>query len=89
MWQIAATFLKVWNKSGPTIYLSHEVGEKEHVAEEGRPPQQVTDTQVAVVVGHADNGFHQRPEGHPFLGLPTHVNDSLCKGSSTDKIKTN
>lgn len=58
-------------------YLSHEVGEEEHVAEEGRPPQQVTDAQVAVMVRHADEGSHERPEGHPFLGLRTQINDKL------------
>lgn len=52
-------------------YLSHEVGEEEHVAEEGRPSQQVTDAQVAVVVGHVDDGFQQRPQRHPLLGLHT------------------
>lgn len=50
----------------------------------------MTGAQVAVVVGHADNGFHERPEGHPFLDLLTHMNDSpdLCKGFSTDEMKT-
>lgn len=52
-------------------YLSHEVGEEEHVAEEGRPSQQVTDTQVAVMAGHVDDGLHEGPQRHPLLGLRT------------------
>lgn len=52
-------------------YLSHEVGEEEHVAEEGRPSQQVTDAQVAVMAGHVDEGPHEGPQCHPLLGLRT------------------
>lgn len=55
-------------------YLSHEVGEEEHVAEEGRPSQQVTDTQVAVMAGHVDDGLHEGPQRHPLLGLRTRGN---------------
>lgn len=61
-------------------YLSHEVGEEEHVAEEGRPSQQVTDAQVAVMVGHVDDGFQQRPQRHPLLGL--HTCSSVTKSSA-------
>lgn len=59
-------------------YLSHEVGEEEHVAEEGCPSQQVTDTQVAVVIWHSDDSFHQQPEGHPFLDLHVYISIDLC-----------
>lgn len=52
-------------------YLSHEIGEEEHVAEESCPSKQVTDTQAAVVAWHVDDDFHQRPECHPLLGLHT------------------
>ena len=55
-------------------YLPHEVGEEEHVAEEGGPAQQVTDAEAAVLTGHGDHGLEQRLEGHPLLDLPhTHT----------------
>lgn len=65
-------------------YLSHEVSEEEHVTEEGRPPQQVTDAQITIVVWHADDGFHKRPKGHPFLDLQMHMNNSNTFFSQQD-----
>lgn len=37
-------------------HLSHEVCEEKHVAEEGSPTQQVTDTETAVMTRHVNHG---------------------------------
>lgn len=50
-------------------YLSHKIGEEEHIAEESCPSQQVADTQAAVVAWHVDDSLQQRSECHPLLGL--------------------
>lgn len=71
----------------PNEYLSHEIGEEEHIAEESCPSQQVTDAQAAVVVWHVDESSHQRPECHPLLGLQIHARTSQVDSTNADKIK--
>ncbi len=68
-------------------HLSHKIGEKEHVAEESRPSQQMTDTQAAVVAWHVYDSFHQRPECHSPLGLQVHTNKTNVSSSNIDKNK--
>lgn len=68
-------------------YLSHEISEEEHIAEESCPSQQMTDTQAAVVAGHVDDSFHQRPECHLLLCLQTHIHHMhQCQCFSTDRV---
>lgn len=73
-----------WYATHANQYLSHKVSEEEHIAEEGRPSQQVTDTQAAVMAWHVHNSFHQRPKCHPLLGLQIYPDITDISANSID-----